>query len=76
MITELINITERRNQYAYIKLCVFYYQIVMMENTGPYDLNIPVDCAATTTPTILVKRALALGYRTVALNVQVGLAVG
>ena len=47
-----------------------------MENTGPYDLNIPVDCAATTTPAILVKRALALGYRTVALNVQVGLAVG
>ena len=44
----------------------------MIENTAPYDLNIPVDCAATTTPTLLVKRALALGYRTLALNVQVG----
>ena len=43
----------------------------MIENTAPYDLNIPVDCAATTTPAILVKRALALGYRTVALNVEV-----
>ena len=52
---------------------MFYYQIVMIENTAPYDLNIPVDCAATTSPTILVKRALALGYRTVALNVQVSL---
>ena len=45
----------------------------MIENTGPYDLNILVDCAATTSPVILVRRALALGYRTVALNVQVGL---
>ena len=45
----------------------------MIENTAPYDLNIPVDCAATTTPALLVKRALALGYRTLALNVQVAL---
>jgi len=43
----------------------------MIQNTGPYDLNIPVQCAATTTPTALVKRALALGYRTVALNTHV-----
>ena len=43
----------------------------MIDNTAPYDLNIPVNCGANTTPTILVKRALALGYRTVALNVQV-----
>ena len=43
----------------------------MIQNTGPYDLNIPVNCATTTTPTVLVKRALALGYRTVALNVNV-----
>ena len=43
----------------------------MIQNTGPYDLNIPVNCATTTTPTTLVKRALALGYRTVALNVTV-----
>lgn len=43
----------------------------MIQNTGPYDLNIPVCCAATTTPTTLVKRALSLGYRTVALNTHV-----
>ena len=43
----------------------------MIKNTGPYDLNIPVSSADTTTPTALVKRALALGYRTVALNVDV-----
>ena len=43
----------------------------MIDNTAPYDLNIPVNCGANTTPTTLVKRALALGYRTVALNVQV-----
>ena len=43
----------------------------MIQNTGPYDLNIPVNCATTSTPTVLVKRALALGYRTVALNVNV-----
>ena len=45
----------------------------MIENTAPYDLNIPVDCSATTTPSLIIKRALALGYRTIALNVQVGL---
>ena len=43
----------------------------MIKNEGPYDLNIPVKCARNTTPTALVKRALALGYRTVALNVSV-----
>ena len=47
------------------------YSLVMIQNTGPYDLNIPVQCAATTTPTALVKRALGLGYRTVALNTHV-----
>ena len=43
----------------------------MIQNTGPYDLNIPVQCGATTTPTALVKRALSLGYRTIALNTHV-----
>jgi len=43
----------------------------MISNSGPYDLNIPVSCGNTTTPTHLVKRALALGYRTIALNVHV-----
>ena len=43
----------------------------MIKNTGPYDLNIPINCAKTTTPKALVKRALSLGYRTVALNVTV-----
>ena len=43
----------------------------MIDNTAPYDLNLRVDCKDTTTPTVLVRRALALGYRTVALNVQV-----
>ena len=74
MITLLIKYhRDETNTLLLTCLCVFYYQIVMIANTAPYDLNIPVDCAAITSPTILVKRALALGYRTVALNVQVGL---
>ena len=43
----------------------------MIENSAPYDLNIPVQCADTTTPLALVKRALALGYTTLALNTEV-----
>ena len=43
----------------------------MIQNTGPYDLNIPINCGDSCTPTTLVKRALALGYRTIALNVSV-----
>lgn len=40
-------------------------------NLGPYDLNIPVDCASTTSIKVLVKRAVSLGYLTVALNTEV-----
>jgi len=43
----------------------------MIPNASPYDLNIPFSCSPTTTPLDLVRRALALGYQTVALNVEV-----
>jgi len=43
----------------------------MIPNRAPYDLNIPVKCSSNTTPLALVRRALTLGYQTVALNVEV-----
>jgi len=43
----------------------------MIPNTSPYDLNIPVSCSPHTTPKALVRRALALGYQTIALNTEV-----
>lgn len=38
---------------------------------GPFDLNIPVVCSNHTTLLAMVKRAIALGYTTVALNTEV-----
>jgi len=38
---------------------------------GPYDLNIPALCGASATLLQVVRRALALGYRTIALNTEV-----
>ena len=43
----------------------------MVESEGPYDLNIPVRCGSSTTLLAVVRRALSLGYRTVALNTEV-----
>lgn len=43
----------------------------MIPNTSPYDLNIPISCSPTTTPLAMVRRALALGYQTIALNIEV-----
>jgi len=42
-----------------------------VENSGPYDLNIPVACAPSTTLRAVVVRALGLGYHTLALNTEV-----
>jgi len=38
---------------------------------GPADLNIPTSCSPTSTVKQLVKRALALGYQSIALNTEV-----
>jgi len=43
----------------------------MIPNTSPYDLNIPISCSPNTTPLAMVRRALALGYQTIALNIEV-----
>jgi len=43
----------------------------MIPNTSPYDLNIPTTCASHTTLKHMVRRALALGYQTIALNTEV-----
>jgi hypothetical protein len=43
----------------------------MCTSQGPYDLNIPVSCSSTTTVLEMVRRALVLGYRTIALNTEV-----
>jgi len=44
---------------------------IMIPNTSPYDLNIPMTCSPHTTPLTMVRRALALGYQTIALNTEV-----
>jgi len=38
---------------------------------GPSDLNLPVKCSSATTIKDLVRRALALGYQTIALNTEI-----
>lgn len=38
---------------------------------GPYDLNLPVACAPDSSLLQVVRRALSLGYRTIALNTEV-----
>jgi len=43
----------------------------MIKNSEPYDLNIPTSCSSNTHILHMVKRALSLGYRTIALNVEV-----
>jgi len=43
----------------------------MYLSIGPSDLNIPVSCSPTTTVKDLVRRALALGYQTIALNTEI-----
>lgn len=43
----------------------------MYLTVGPTDLNIPINCAPSTTVKNLVIRALALGYQSVALNTEI-----